>query len=401
VVCRRPYCCGVSNCTIKVPEPPPFITQSAAAAAAAAAAKPDFQTTYRGASVTVVMPHHVVDGNGRLVIPEPRAPEMLRSNRQPSGSSSWGGGGGGSSGSGWGGGGGGSSGSSSWGGGGGGSSGSSWGGGSSGSSSWGRSSSGGNSWDSSSSSSGGGEWNSGGGGGSSSWGGGGGGSGSSGWGGGGSSIRGRSWGATITGSEAISPDSLVTLTLQDIEGADDTDSSSSSEDSISSTAEVSWWGGPTPRPLAICSANPRIEVTNPVGLAANTPWVLSYWADMSATTTCEYTAAKFALSACTGSQISPYLVLTASHCIEPTNKRVQYKCPNLVLAQVVLCYSFTRQPQGSFQCSNGLNAVGASWNDHPNTTDPYDQAIVFTAIPRPPPYYQVRDHAVLCYAVLC
>jgi hypothetical protein len=199
---------------------------------------------------------------------------------------------------------------------------------------------------------------------------------------------------------------LPTLSLQEAGAETDSydigDSSSedsSSEDSISSTAEVSWWGGPTPRPLAVCSANPRVEVTNLVGLAVNTPWVLSYWADMSATTTCQYTRTNFALSACTGSQIGPYLVLTAAHCIEPTTRRAAFNCPNLVLAQVVLCYSFTRQPGGSFQCTNGLTAVGASWNDHPVITDPYDQAIVFAGIPRGPPYYQVGGHAVPCCAL--
>jgi hypothetical protein len=191
-----------------------------------------------------------------------------------------------------------------------------------------------------------------------------------------------------------------------------TDNSTDSTGSISSTDQVGWWGEstPGPQPLGTCAANPRVAETNLVGLAANTPWVLSYYADLTPGSSCRYTpSAGLLINACTGSQIAPYLALTAAHCVDPILNRIATGCPNLVLVNVVLCYSFNRQPGGSFQCGDkGVPAVGASWYDRANSSTegpvtPYDYAIVFLGTPRAGPFYQVRrgPHVAALCRVAC
>lgn len=385
----QPYCCGTDKCTLPVPRPPTAMPQAAAAAAAAAAAKPDFEYAYRGASVTIVMPIHGINSAGILIPPTvdwSRPLDRITGGRRPpgSGSSSWGGG---------------SDGSSRWGGDGdsdsssggwnsGSSGGSAWNGGgsSSGSSRWGGSSSGSNSWD--------------------------------------GSARSRNWGATISDvgvidksdllpaaevppflNVASSTDSSNSTNSSSVanssrsDGDDTADSSSSSTGSISSTEQVTWWGSTPdtgPHPLGACTANPRTPVDSSSGLAANTPWVVSYWADLTPGTTCQFTRTALAATACTGSQLAPYLVLLAAHCVDPTLLRLALPaCPNLVLVSARACYSFNRAPKGPFNCTdNGINAVGASW--YPRTNDaslgpvtPNDQAILFMSTSRPGPFYAV------------
>jgi hypothetical protein len=182
--------------------------------------------------------------------------------------------------------------------------------------------------------------------------------------------------------------------------------SSGSTGAISSTDQVGWWGTTLPEQAelpdqrGICPAFPRVAEAS-VGLAANTPWVLSYWADFTPGSTCKYTPpTNFALTACTGNQLAPYLVLTAAHCVDDARKRGPLKCPNIRLAAIQLCYSFNRQPGGEFDCSDPVNAVGVSFYARSDTsaTTPWDQAIVFLGEQRLPPFYKVSCDAV-CVAL--
>jgi hypothetical protein len=139
------------------------------------------------------------------------------------------------------------------------------------------------------------------------------------------------------------------------------------------------------------------------GLAANTPWIVSYWADLTTGTSCQFTRTSLAATACTGSQLAPYLVLLAAHCVDPTLLRLALPaCPNLVLVSARACYSFNRAPGGPFNCtSNGINAVGASWFPRANDPSlgpvtPNDQAILFMATSRPGPFYQVSVCVKAC-----
>lgn len=299
---------------------------------------------------------------------------------------------------------------------------SSWGGG--GSSSWGGGSGGGSSrWDDDGDSSSSGGWNSGSsggsgwnGGGSNRWGGSS--SGSNNWDG---SARSRNWGPAISAVGVIDQGDLPTAaevppflnfvsSTDNINSANsssvanssrsiDDDAADSGTGTISSTEQVTWWGSTQatgPHPLGACTANPRTSVDSSSGLAANTPWVVSYWADLTPGTTCQFTRTSLAATACSGSQLAPYLVLLAAHCVDPTLLKLALPaCPGLELVSARACYSFNRAPRGPFNCTdNGINAVGASW--YPRAHDaslgpvtPSDQAILFMSTSRPGPFYTV------------
>lgn len=160
-----------------------------------------------------------------------------------------------------------------------------------------------------------------------------------------------------------------------------------------------WWAGPATPPSALtaCSANPRQAITDFTGLPNNTAWLVSYWADLTPNTTCRYKPGSFARTACTASQLAPYLVLTASHCVDPYSKRTSTDpdyagCQKIVLYHALLCYAFKRD---TFECKNGVEAFGVSYWPRTATTDPFDQAIVFVKTARPGPYYQVTDRGCL------
>jgi hypothetical protein len=150
------------------------------------------------------------------------------------------------------------------------------------------------------------------------------------------------------------------------------------------------WG--SPGELAVCAANPRIAVTTPTGISDNTPWMLFYFADLTTSpATCPYTGTTVLLTACTGSQLAPQMVLTAAHCVDPAMNQVA-ACPNLQLVAAAACYDYNRTPPQNFVCptASSISSVGVSWFLHPTTVSPNDQAIVFLSTARPAPFYQVR-----------
>lgn len=193
----------------------------------------------------------------------------------------------------------------------------------------------------------------------------------------------RSWGASLSGDESWSEE--------------DSGVSGDTEGTISST-EPAAWSGSDVGIMNACNAFPRVPVTNVFGLATNTPLVKSFWGDRSTGKTCLFvsgtTGAQFVYTVCTGNQIAPNLVLTAGHCVDVTRMRNSTNCPELYLSSVELCYGFTRQPQGDYECKTTqgqvlLSAVGASYFARELQAQAYDYAIVFTASPRPGPFYEV------------
>jgi hypothetical protein len=163
-----------------------------------------------------------------------------------------------------------------------------------------------------------------------------------------------------------------------------------------------------PHQLTACAANPREAVPDPTqGIPGNTPWVLTYWADLTPGTSCPYTPTNLVLTACTGSQLAPFLVLAAAHCVDPTGLASVAGCANIQVVRIVACYGYTRTPPGNFQCPTDLSveSVGVSWYAHPTTTSPNDQSIIFLASARPGPYYEVggccavRAHVCVCVCV--
>jgi len=125
------------------------------------------------------------------------------------------------------------------------------------------------------------------------------------------------------------------------------------------------------------------------GLYNNTPWVVTYWADLASNSSGKWTRNHLLLSGCTGNQLAPYMVLTAAHCVDVQLKRKQEACKQMSLVRVVLCYGFDRKPGASRVCDQGVEAIGVSWHAYPETGSPHDQAVVFTKAPRPGPYFQV------------
>lgn len=373
--CRQ-YCCGGATCTYPVAVPPNSLSPTAAAVAAAAAAQPYFRELYEGASVMASLPENQLQSNGlpvyntdedgslgampvgRIVVGNRRRRRRWDDWQNGNGDDQWNSGGndwgsGSSSGGGWG-------------------SGSSSGGWGSGSSSWGGSS-GSSSW----------------GGGSSSWGGG-----SSGW--GGTKSAGR--GAAISGG-----------------GAAGDQAGTGGSVAVSSVIPQAWWGrlGP-PTDLSVCSAYPRNSATIPGTLTANTPWLVSYWAD-STNDGCQYTTSSFLITGCTGSQIAPNLILTAAHCVDAGLKQRStssdfVNCQNIQLVGMEACYDYDRVPGGDFRCTDPVDAIGVSFYPQNTTGSPFDYAIVFIgpADARQGPFYQVgakrcaasvRKHHIITTAV--
>lgn len=140
---------------------------------------------------------------------------------------------------------------------------------------------------------------------------------------------------------------------------------------------------------SLCAANPRLPVNISAGLYNNTPWVVTYWADLAPNSSCKWTRNHLLLSGCTGNQLAPHMVLTAAHCVDVQLKRTQEACQQISLVIVVLCYGFDRKPGASRECDQGVEAIGVSWHAYPETGSPHDQAIVFTKASRPGPYFQV------------
>jgi hypothetical protein len=87
----------------------------------------------------------------------------------------------------------------------------------------------------------------------------------------------------------------------------------------------------------VCEAFPREPLGVPpyTGVAGNTVLLKVYVADLTPGTTCRFNETNPGLIICTGSQISPFLVLTASHCLAGDQVAAVPGCENSELVDIL------------------------------------------------------------------